>query len=148
MSGKPRPGRRAQLVFQGVLLAASVIMLIEAWRIEGRPQWASAGALPLALAAIMLAALLYETFRVWRQAPAKGAFRPYVSAAWLGMVVLTLGFIVLLEGIGFLPAGILFLGAAILFLHRGKPWLALLLALGISALIYALFTLVFKVSLP
>ena len=83
------------------------------------------------------------------QQPAGGkSIRPYLSGNWLGLVALGLGFVVLLDTVGFIGAGVLFLWASVVFLHRGRPWFALMLAVGITALIYALFTWVFKVSLP
>ena len=148
MSGISRPGRRAQCVFAFCLLCVSVAMLVEAWRIEGWPDWASAGAFPLALALVMLACLLWDSRRLLRQSPAGGAFRQYVSRDWAGFVSLAVAFVALLAWCGFFVASTLFLWSAMLFLHRGRPWFALCVAVGISAVIYALFTVVFKVGLP
>lgn len=148
MAKSLRPGRRAQLVFLAVLLMGSAAIAWAAWRIEGWPTWASAGAFPLGVVAIMIGALLWDMLKTARQADTGGAFRPFVSGNWCGLLALGVLFVVLLGVIGFIGASVFFLWATMVFLHRGRPWFALLLALIITALIYALFTLIFKVSLP
>lgn len=148
MSHSTHPGRRAKLIFLLVLLTGSLILCAEAWRIEGLPQWSSAGAFPLAMAGIMTAALVWDALQLWRKTAPQGRFREFVSVGWLGFVLLALGFVVLLDIAGFWIAAVLFLWAAVFFLHRGRAGFALVLALCIGTTVYALFTWVFKVNLP
>lgn len=144
-----RPSRRAQGVFLLVLLALALTMLVEAWRIEGWPEMASAGAFPLLLAAVMCASALWELGK-WRRAPHREGYplRVFVSNDWLGLVALGAGFVALLPLAGFFGAGAAFLTTAIAFLQRGQWRLAAGLGVAVSAAVYALFTWVFKVQLP
>lgn len=144
-----RPSRRAQGVFLLVLLALSLTMLVEAWRIEGWPEMASAGAFPLLLAAVMAVSALWELGKWWRTPNRDGyPLRVYVSNDWLGLVALGAGFVALLPFFGFFWAGAGFLTGAVAFLQRGQWAFAALLGGAVSAVVYALFTWVFKVQLP
>lgn len=153
--------RRARLpgefVFILLLLAASAFLLWASVGISGLSSFTSAGAFPMAAAAVMVVCglvIAVQTLRLRAEPPAEGEGaashfrRRVVPSLIVWMLVLLVAYMVSLERIGFLPASYLFLVIGMRLLGE-RRWLVNL-ALGALALaaIYLVFQLAFTVVLP
>ena len=154
----PRRARRpGEFVFILLLLAASAFLLWASVGISVLSSFTSAGAFPMAAAAVMLVCGVIMAVQARRQspeAPAEGErpaahFRRRVLPTIVVWMLLALVVYMLsMESVGFVPASYLFLVVAMRLLGE-RRWLV---NLGISAValvaIYLVFQLAFTVVLP
>ncbi|WIX33421.1 tripartite tricarboxylate transporter TctB family protein [Salinicola sp. JS01] len=149
-----KAGERA---FNLLLLLLSGGVFYEAYRISGFELPNSAGAFPLLLGAIMIVTMLSILLgqRHHSRPAAGGAFgelRQFLATHFPLPVVLfsllAVGYLLALPALGFITATALFLLIAQLCLRRGHWISAVLVTVLITAVIYALFTLLFQVYLP
>ncbi|MBT9385658.1 tripartite tricarboxylate transporter TctB family protein [Pseudooceanicola sp. CBS1P-1] len=142
-----RPG---ELAFALTMVAGSAVLVWNAYGISGFSSMSSAGAVPLALTAVMaLSALVIalQTLRRRRVATetlVRDILPPMVIVLGLGL----LAFGLLLEPLGFVPTAALFLVGAIRILARCRWRVALSVGLGSLLVIWLVFRLVFTVLLP
>lgn len=152
-----RAKRPGEGTFGILLLALSLILLWQAWKISGLTGLSTPGAFPMAAAATMaIAALVVVIGDLRRPHETDGGkterARDFFSTVTPSVIMVFAGFVIgysaLLDTLGFLPASFLFLFAGIQFLHRGSVGFSFAVALGALIAIYAVFRLVFQVVLP
>ncbi len=149
------PGETA---FGYLMLAFSLFLLYQTYRIAGFSSISSGGAYPMFAAALMVISSLVIVLRNRRSPKVEAAgpagewhrFRhevapPYPLIGYVGIMVL---YMVLMEPLGFNLSSFLFLFGSFAYLYRRGIWLALGLSLGSVAVIYVVFRLVFRVILP
>jgi hypothetical protein len=142
--GRP-PGAR---VFDALMAGLGLGLLVAAVDIAGFEALSSPGALPLAASAVLLVAAAAALLGRGAPAGAGRRVRRLLPPPVLAVAPLLALFAALLERLGFLLAAPLFLAAAFLVLDRRRPILKLVLAITATAVLYALFRLVFQVLLP
>jgi len=144
---EPRPGAR---VFDALLLALGLFLLVQAYGIAGFSKLSSPGALPLAAAAVMVAAAATAALTRGRGGaePLAELRRRLLPGPVLAMAVLIAALAAALERLGFLIAAPAFLVLAFLALDRRRPGRKLAVAVAAVAVLYVLFRLVFQVLLP
>lgn len=142
-----RPG---ELVFAGVLAAASLFLLWEAYGISGFRALSSPGSVPMATTAVMVITSLIVLVRTARLPKVGGESVSHdilpVSVILLALMLVAYG--VLLRPLGFLPTSALFLIVAIKFLSRRSWAFTLSVSVGSLVLIWIIFRLVFTVLMP
>ncbi len=153
----PPPLKAGERAFNLLLLLFSAGVFYEAYRISGFDLPNSAGAFPLLLGAIMIVTML-SILLGQRHHPrpaaggALGELRQFLATHFPLPVVLfsllAVGYLLALPALGFIAATALFLLIAQLCLRRGHWLSAVLVTVLITAVIYALFTLLFQVYLP
>ncbi|CAM9897988.1 unnamed protein product [Ectocarpus sp. 12 AP-2014] len=150
-----RPGEK---VFDWLLLLFSIGVFYEAYRIDGGLRLNSAGSFPIGLALIMLVTsltILFSHRRKQRDPNILNAaqefnvflnehFKPHiivfsiVSMMYLAAIVWT----------SFYISTFIFLAAMFIYYRQGKVISSLVIASLAIAVIYVLFTIVFRVYLP
>ncbi len=148
---RPRlPGERA---FTLVLLAFSLFLLVQAFRISGFESVSSPGVFPMIAALVMVVSLAAALFRDRAAPPPSDGgpaafFREVTPPVLLLTLALIVALMLTLEPAGFPFAAGGFLFAAILLLQRGRPVRAAIVAAVALTAIYVVFRLVFQVVLP
>ena len=148
---RPRlPGERG---FTLLLLAVSLFLLYQAYRISGFTSVSSPGMFPMLAALVMAVSLAAVLVRERRAAPPSAtgpaAFMKRVTPpVLLLMLALMVAMTLAIEPAGFVVTAGGFLFAAILFLQGGRPVRAAVVAAVALAAIYVVFRLVFQVVLP
>lgn len=158
MTKKIERVRAGEKVFDWLLLLLSIGVLYEAYRIDGSLRLNSAGSFPIGLALIMLVsslAILFSHRRKQRDPVILNAaqefkvflnehFKPHiivfslVSMVYLAAIVWT----------SFYISTFIFLAAMFIYYRQGKIISSLMIASLAIAVIYVLFTIVFRVYLP
>jgi len=146
----PTSRRPGELLFNLLVLIASLFLFWQAYAIAQFSSLSSSGALPLAATSIMVISaclVLIKTIRLPLEPHVR--FIRHIFPPVIGVVMaLILMFAVMLEPIGFILSAAIFLFIAMTFLHR-KGWVVSLgLTLVSLALVYCVFRLIFKVILP
>jgi len=149
------PGETA---FGYLMLAFSLFLLYQTYKIAGFSSISSGGAYPMFAAALMVISSAAVVIRNRRSPKVEVAgpaeewhrFRrevapPYPLVGYIGIIVL---YMLLIEPLGFNLSSFLFLFGSFAYLYRRGIWLALGLSLGSVAVIYVVFRLVFRVILP
>jgi hypothetical protein len=144
-----RPG---EAVFMGLMVAVSIFLWWNAYKISGFSSKSSPGAFPLAATTMMVIASLvafFHTLQVPIGDRGLAAFRAQVAPN----IVLAFGAMILayglaLENIGFIITSFAFLFAGMLLLYRKGAGPALFWSVVSIVLVYVVFRLVFKVVLP
>ncbi|MCA0975817.1 tripartite tricarboxylate transporter TctB family protein [Halomonas denitrificans] len=150
-----KPGEKC---FDWLLLIFSLAFLYEAYQIDGIPSLNSPGSFPIGLGLIMLASsvVILISHRRKRRAPELTSslqefkaflaehFKPHIVV----FSVISVVYLIAIDSIHFYISTFLFLSAMFIYYRGGKVVSSLVIA-GVSiAIIYALFTLVFRVYLP
>jgi hypothetical protein len=149
------PGETA---FGYLMLAFSLFLLYQTYKIAGFSSISSGGAYPMFAAALMVigsAAIVIRNRRSpkveasgpteeWRRFRREVA-PPYPLVGYVGIIVL---YMLLIEPLGFNISSFLFLFGSFAYLYRKGIWLALGLSFGSVVIIYVVFRLVFRVILP
>ena len=149
------PGETA---FGYLMLAFSLFLLYQTYKIAGFSSISSGGAYPMFAAALMAISSLVIVLRNRRSPKVEATgpagewhrFRkevapPYPLIGYVGIMVL---YMLLMEPLGFNLSSFLFLFGSFAYLYRRGIWLALGLSLGSVIVIYVVFRLVFRVILP
>lgn len=149
------PGETA---FGYLMLAFSLFLFYQTYKIAGFSSISSGGAYPMAAAALMVASSLFVLLRNRRMPKVEAAgpaeewrrFRKEVAPPYplLGYAGIMLLYMVLIEPLGFNLSSFLFLFGSFLYLYKRGIWLTLGLSVGSVALIYLVFQVVFRVILP
>jgi putative tricarboxylic transport membrane protein len=144
-----RPG---EIAFGVALLMFSLFMLWQAYEISGFSSLSSAGAFPMAMAAIMVVTATISLMHSLRLSSPRGGMRLFVKQILPPTVVvfslLILGYSLLLEPLGFVLASFVFLLVSSWFLQAGQFKRALLLSVISIVRVYIVFRLMFQVVLP
>lgn len=144
------PRRPGEAAFSLILVAASAVLLWQAYGISGFRGLAEPGAVPMGTTAVMLVAALVIAAQTLRRPAAAGEsfLRTVLPPRILFFMGLMAGYALLLRPLGFLPTSFLFLAVAIRVLGRRS----LAFTLGVSALalvlVWIVFRLVFSVLMP
>ncbi|MBB3331676.1 hypothetical protein BDK63_002560 [Halomonas campaniensis] len=158
MSKKIEQTQAGEKVFDWLLLLFSVGVLVEAFRIDGGLRLNSAGSFPVGLALVMLAssiAILFSHRRKRRDPRIRSAlhecqvflhehFQPHI-------VVFSVVSVIYLAAIiwaSFYISTFIFLAAMFIYYRQGRIISSLIITSLAIAVIYVLFTMVFRVYLP
>ena len=146
-----------ETVFTWLMLAFSIFVLVQAYRISGFSSVSSPGMFPMLAAAVMVISLILLLLdnrqankpdaqnlkdELWRAV--KDIFRPEILA-YIGIIVL---YMILIEPLHFLPGSFLFLVGSMIYLKGSTPLKALLISAGTLGGIYLIFRTLFRVILP
>lgn len=154
-----KPGTRiaGELAFVLLLLAFSLYMLWEAYKISGLQSYSSPGAFPIATTLVMMVTGLIIVFNAAR-APrvehdsGESVFREFVRKVAPGMVVgvtaAILTYMWLLERLGFLLSSYLFLLFTMWLLGSRRILFNLWVGALALALVFVVFQTIFSVPVP
>jgi putative tricarboxylic transport membrane protein len=147
------PARRpGELIFTIILLVFSLFMLWQAYAISGFSSVSSAGAFPMAMAAIMATTSVISIVANLKRRADPDAFKRFrkdiLPPAVIVFAALILVYSLLLEPLGFILASFAFLLTASSFLQGGNLKRALLLSTLSIVGVYIVFRLIFQVVLP
>ena len=145
-------------VFDWLLLLFSIGVLLEAYRIDGGLRLNSAGSFPIGLALIMLVsslAIIISHRRKQRDPTIPNAtqefkvflhehFKPHIVVFSLVSML----YLVAIVWTSFYVSTFIFLAALFIYYRQGKIISSLVIASLAIAVIYVLFTMVFRVYLP
>lgn len=139
-----------ETVCNAVLFIISLILLWQAHAIAGFSSLSSPGALPMAVAFVMVLSSGKILLDNVRNSHRDGTlfFRDILPPAIILMMVFIAGYAVLLVPLGFLPTSFLFLFCAIFYLRSGGLGFAIGVSLGSLVCIYLIFRIVFTVLMP
>jgi hypothetical protein len=145
-------------VFDWLLLLFSIGVLVEGYRIDGIPSLNSPGSFPFGLALIMLASSVVIIFshRYKRRDPkirnAQHEFQVFLYEHFQPHIVvftfLTVAYLAAIIWVSFYISTYVFLAVTFIYFRQGKVLSSLLIAAAAIAVIYGLFTMVFRVYLP
>ncbi|MGE0723687.1 MAG: tripartite tricarboxylate transporter TctB family protein [Alphaproteobacteria bacterium] len=143
---------RGEALFAALMLAGSLFLFWQAYRIAGLSSLSSAGAFPLAATGAMVAAASVTLVRALRRRVPEAAAGPHrdrvLPATVAVLMVLVALYGALLGSLGFIVASSAFLTAAVLLLHRRGPWPAIAWSAISVAAVYVVFRLIFRIVLP
>lgn len=157
MSKKPeklQPGERA---FDWLLLIFSAAVFYQAYQISGFSSINSAGAFPIGLALIMIVSSIAVLAGHRRKAKpdVRGPLdelmsflRTHFPPNVLVFCVLAIAYLAAIQPFSFFISTFVFLAVAFIYLRQGKIVSSLVTSAFAIAVIYGLFTVVFRVYLP
>lgn len=149
--------KAGERVFNVLLLLFSLGVLYEAYQISGFESLNSPGAFPIMLGLIMLGSMLAILWGQRRHpkpdthgalAEARQFLHEHFPLTIVVFSALAIGYLALLQPLGFIIATALFLFVSQLYLRRGRLLSAAIITVVATAVIYALFKLLFQVYLP
>lgn len=147
---QPKTQKPGELVFAGLVTAASLFLLWSAYGISGFKSLSSPGVVPMATTAVMVVTALIILIRTARrprnaELTLKADIVPVRVIAFIVMLALVgLAF----KPLGFLPTAAIFLVIAMKYLGE-KGWLhTITIAIGSLIGVWIVFRLVFTVLLP
>lgn len=144
-----RPG---EIAFSAFLLFFSLFMLWQAYQISGFSSVSSAGAFPMAMAAIMALTAAISLLRALRLPKPAGGMKLFVKEIVPPTVVvfslMIFAYSLLLQPLGFVLSSFVFLLVSSWFLQAGQFKRALLLSVISIVCVYIVFRLIFQVVLP
>ena len=152
-AGKIRAG---EYHFDLLILVASIVVLVLAYRISGFAL-SAAGTFPMAAGAVMvlsMVAVLYGNRKKERAnqegfaSELRQAIREVFTKEFVVYTLLLLLYALSIEPLHFLPTSFVFLCLSIIFLKGSTPGKAVLIGAGTLACIYVVFLYFFKVLLP
>ncbi len=139
-----------ELAFNAAMFVCSIVLLWSSYRISGFESLSSPGALPMAVALVMMISSGLILLNCWRRAKRDRTrfMQDILPPAVIVMMLFITGYALLLTSLGFLPTSLIFLILSVLYLRRG----GLIFAVGVSllalVLVYIVFRLVFSVLMP
>ena len=145
-----RPGERIVIWF---LLALSLFVFVVAWLMP-HETLSSSGAFPLFIGSVMILSVLRilwkerKVFASWRWREELSLIQPFVLprevASYTGVLVV---YIVVTSSLGFWVSSYLFLVGSFLLLKGARPIKALIIGIGMLAVIWLLFQYIFRIIL-
>jgi len=145
-----RPGERIVIWF---LLALSLFVLVVAWLMP-HETLSSSGAVPFFIGSVMILSVLRilwkerKVFASWRWSEELSVIRPFVLprdvASYIGVLIC---YILVTGSLGFWVSSYLFLVGSFLLLKGAGPIKALIIGIGMLAVIWLLFQYVFRIIL-
>lgn len=158
MTKKIERVQAGEKVFDWLLLFFSIGVLYEAYRIDGGLRLNSAGSFPIGLALIMLVSSLVILFSHRRKQrdpqilTATQEFKVFLHEHFKPSIVVfsivSMLYLAAIMWTSFYISTFIFLAAMFIYYRQGKIISSLLIALLSIAVIYVLFTIVFRVYLP
>ena len=135
-----------------ILITLSVYGLVESSRLERTMQMGiGIGFLPftmsLAIGGLSIA-LLVSILRGRAEIPDKPVFQTGGRVRVFVVVAFLMGYIFLIEWLGYVPSTFVFLAATIVFLRKKRIFNAVLMSVGLTFFLYAIFRLWLKSPLP
>lgn len=142
-----RPG---ELVFNALILLASLILFYSAYGISGFESLSSPGVVPMATTAIMAFAAARILWSSWKKPQISGEtvahdIMPLSILFTIGMII---AYAVLLRPLGFIPTSVLFLFVMIWYLSRRSLAFCAAVSVGTVLLIWVIFRMIFAVLMP
>lgn len=158
MTKKTERVRAGEKLFDWLLLLFSIGVLYEAYQIDGGLRLNSAGSFPIGLALIMLVsslAILFSHRRKQRDPQIVSAaqevkvflnehFKPHIVV----FSIVSMVYLAAIMWTSFYVSTFIFLAATFIYYRQGKIVSSLVIASLAIAVIYVLFTIVFRVYLP
>ncbi|MCH4811399.1 tripartite tricarboxylate transporter TctB family protein [Vreelandella neptunia] len=158
MTKKIERVQAGEKVFDWLLLLFSIVVLYEAYRIDDGIRLNSAGSFPIGLALIMLGsslAILFSHRRKQRDPHILTAtqefkvflhehFKPHIVV----FSIVSMLYLAAIMWTSFYVSTFIFLAAMFIYYRQGKIISSLMIATLAIAVIYVLFTIVFRVYLP
>lgn len=158
MSKKIARVQAGEKLFDWLLLLLSIGVLYEAYRIDGGLRLNSAGSFPVGLGLIMLASsvVILISHRYKRRAAeittalqeAKTFLAEHFKPPIVAFTVCAIVYLIAINWISFYVSTFCFLAAMFTYYRQGKVVSSLVIATMTIAVIYVLFTMVFRVYLP
>lgn len=144
------PRRPGELIFNIVLLLASLFLFYTAYGISGLEGLSAAGTVPLVTTAIMAVCAILVVLETWRKsrATSEKLERDIFPASVIVTITAITSFAFLLEPLGFLPTSFLFLLLLIRLFSRKGFWFSAATAAFCIIVIYVVFRLIFSVLMP
>jgi hypothetical protein len=135
-----------------ILIALSAYGLIESSRLERTMKMGiGIGFLPfvmsLAIGGLSIA-LLVSILRGRAEIKNKPVFQPDGRSRVFVVVALLMGYLLLIDWIGYATSTFVYLAATIIFLRRERIFNAVLMSVGLTVFLYAIFRLWLKSPLP
>lgn len=147
---QPTPRRPGELVFNIIVLLASIGLFVTAFRISGFEALSAPGSVPMVTTGLMVvcaAVVLGQTLRKPAQT-SETVWRNILPVPVVVMAALILAYALALRPVGFVPVTLLFLIVSVrLLTRRGWGW-TLAVSVGAVALVWVVFRLVFSVLMP
>lgn len=147
-----RTKKPGETIFGFAMVCLSVFLLWQSYEIAGFSALSSAGAFPMAAAAIMLISSCISLINTAKMPSAESSWSDFVEqilpltvAVMVGLIFI---FAVLLETVGFIISAFVFLVLSIQLLHKQGIARSLLVSVIALIFIYTIFRLVFLVVLP
>jgi putative tricarboxylic transport membrane protein len=141
-----------ETLFGYLMLAMSLALLWQAYKISGFEALSSPGSFPMAAAAIMVVTACIVIIKdVRRQRPehlVESFFRHVLPPLVAIMMAMILIYAVVLESLGFIPTTLVFLLLTIHLLHRRSVVFTVVISLAALIMVYIVFRLVFQIILP
>ena len=151
------PLKAGERAFNILLLLLSISILVVAYRISGFESVRSPGAFPMFLGSLLVLSMVVIILGQRHHPRPKTTgnlgetrefFRTHLPLRFIVFTLMTIGYLLLLTPLGFVLATLLFMFCASAYLFRGRWVMSALVTVGATAIIYALFTLLFQVYLP
>ena len=149
--------RAGENFFGWLLMAFSLFVFIQAYRISGFSSISSPGTFPMGAAAIMVLSIgIIQLNNLRRQKPNTDSLKEELRLAaarvlpriFLVYIAVIIVYMVLIEPLRFLPSSLAFLLVSMIYL-KGANWLkSIFIGVGTMAGIYLVFQYVFRVVLP
>lgn len=144
--------------FGWLMLAFSLFLFHQSYKIAGFSSLSSAGGTPLAASGLMVICAIVIIVRNrrspaldvsgWREAAQRFSTEILPLQPLIIYVLIMLGYMATIEPLGFNLASFLYLFSSFWYLHRRELWLATWLSAVTVAAIFVTFQLVFQVTLP
>ena len=154
MDKKPRAGEN---FFGWLLMAFSLFVFFQAYRISGFSSISSPGTFPMGAAAVMILSIgIIQLNNLRRKKPNTESFKeelrlaaasvlPRIFLVYIAVIII---YMILIEPLRFLPSSLAFLLVSMIYL-KGASWLkSIFIGVGTMAGIYLVFQYVFRVVLP
>ncbi|MFC3283333.1 tripartite tricarboxylate transporter TctB family protein [Litchfieldella rifensis] len=157
MSKKPEKLQAGERAFDWLLLIFSLVVFYQAYQISGFSSINSAGAFPVGLSLIMIASSIavLAGHRRKTRPETRGPLdelaiflRTHFPTNVLVFCVLAIAYLAAIQPFSFFVSTFVFLAAAFIYLRQGKVVSSLIISALSIAVIYGLFTVVFRVYLP
>ncbi|WP_221801386.1 tripartite tricarboxylate transporter TctB family protein [Oceanobacter mangrovi] len=146
------PKKPGETLFGFLMLALSLLLFWQSWKIAGFSSLSSAGVLPLAASGLMVISCVIALVDDFRRPSHDGEWHeffqhvlPLTVALMIAVIFL---FAIMLDTVGFIITAFLFLFGSIQLLHRRGIGKSLLIAAVALVLVYLVFRIIFVVVLP
>jgi putative tricarboxylic transport membrane protein len=152
LMSNPSEKMPGETLFGYLMLAMSLALLWQAYKISGFESLSSPGSFPMAAAAIMVVTACVVVIKdVRRKRPdhlVESFFRHVLPPLVAIMMAFILVYAVVLETVGFIPTTLGFLVLSIHVLHRRSLVFTLVISILALVVVYIIFRLVFQIILP
>ena len=149
-----RPGEN---FFAYLMLAFSLFVFYEAYKISGITSIASPGTIPMGAALVMVVSMIAHLIDNRRQkkpdlpglrAELAQASKETFPGVFLLYIVIVIAYVALIQPVHFMPSSFIFFLVSLLCLKGAGIKKSLIISVGMLAAIYIIFHYIFRVMLP